>query len=104
MATINLPYRFQYKAIPASSNSVALAVTTGGVGDYLHQLIISNVTVATASLTLIDGANSIVLQTGAVGLTANTFTLPINALSNNGAWKITTGAGVTVVAVGVFAP
>jgi hypothetical protein len=100
---MNYPYRYQYKAIAASSTATPCAVTTGATGDYLHQIIVSNVTVATATLTLIDGANSIVLQTGSATLPNSTFTLPINAVSNNGPWKITTGAGVTVVVVGVFA-
>jgi hypothetical protein len=32
----------------------------------------------------------------------NNYDIEVNAVSRNGAWKITTGAGVEVLAIGIF--
>lgn len=102
MSGIQQPFRYEYETVAASQTGQALG-GTGAVGDYLHRLIISNVTVATASVTLLDGATSIVIQTGGATLVAGVASIEINAASKNGAWSITTGAGATVIAVGDFA-
>lgn len=95
------PNRYQYETVAASQTAQVLG-GTGATGDYLHRLIISNVTVATASVTIIDGSTSIVIQTGAAGLVAGVASIELNMASATGPWKITTGAGCTVVAVGMF--
>ncbi len=101
MSGVNNPYRYQYETVAASQTAQVLG-GTGAVGDYIHRLIISNVTVATASVTLLDGSTSIVIQTGGATLVAGVISVEINAVSAVGAWKITTGAGATVIAVGIF--
>jgi hypothetical protein len=101
MSGIQTPYAYQYETVAASATAQVLG-GTGATGDYVHRLIISNVTVATASVTLIDGSTSIVLQTGAATLVAGVASIEVNARSSTGPWKITTGAGATVVAVGIF--
>jgi len=95
------PYRYLYETVAASQTGQVLG-GTGATGDYLHRLIISIVTAATGTVTLIDGSTSIVLSTGAATLPLGTFSVEVNAASKNGAWSITTGAGATVVAVGIF--
>ena len=101
MSGVNLPYRFQYETVAASQTAQVLG-GTGAIGDYVHRLIISVVTVATSSVTLLDGATSIVLLTGAATNVPGVYSVEVNAVSNTGAWKITTGAGATVMAVGIF--
>lgn len=101
MSGVNNPYRYQYETVAASQTGQVLG-TSGAKGDYIHRLIISNVTVGTATVTLIDGATSIVLLTGAAGQTTGVYSIELNMASASGAWSITTGAGVTVVAVGIF--
>lgn len=101
MATVNYPYRYAYETVAASQTGQVLG-TGGAKGDYLHRLIISNVTVATASVTLIDGATSIVILTGAAGQTTGVYSIELDMVSVSGAWSITTGAGCTVIAVGIF--
>jgi hypothetical protein len=101
MSGVPYPYRYAYETVAASQTGQPLG-TVGAKGDYLHRLIISNITVATASVTIIDGATSIVVQTGAAGLVAGVYSLELNMVSMSGAWSITTGAGCTVVAVGIF--
>jgi hypothetical protein len=101
MSGVSNPYRYQYETVAASQTAQPLG-TTGAVGDYVHRLIISVVTAATAGVTLIDNATSIVVLTGGAALVPGVYSVEINAASASGAWKITTGAGATVIAVGIF--
>lgn len=101
MSGVNYPYRYQYETVAASATAQVLG-GTGATGDYLHRLIISVVTVGTASVTLLDGGTSIVILTGAATLLPGIYPVEINAVSASGAWKVTTGAGATVIGVGVF--
>lgn len=101
MATVNYPYRYQYETIAASQTGQVLG-GTGAKGDYIHRLIVSVNTVATATVTLLDGATSYTLMAGAATLVPGAYSLEVGAISNVGAWSITTGAGVTVMAVGIF--
>lgn len=101
MSGVSYPYRYAFETVAASQTGQVLG-GVGAKGDYLHRLIISNITVATASVTIIDGATSIVVQTGAAGLVAGIYSVEFNMASASGAWSVTTGAGCTVIAVGVF--
>lgn len=101
MATVNYPYRYNYETVAASQTGQVLG-TNGAKGDYIHRLIIQVITVATASVTIIDGSTSIVILTGAAGLTAGVYSIEVNLASQSGAWSVTTGAGATVIAVGIF--
>jgi hypothetical protein len=101
MSGVNYPYRYPYETVAASQTAQVLG-TAGAAGDYLHRLIISSVTELTSSVTIIDGATSIVILTGSATVTPGIYSVEMNMISQNGPWKITTGAGVTVVAVGLF--
>ena len=101
MSGVSNPYRYQYETVAASQSGQVLG-TTGAVGDYLHRLIISNVTAATASVTILDGSTSIVIQTGAATVPLGIFSIALNMASASGAWSVTTGAGATVIGVGIF--
>ena len=95
------PYTYPYETVAASQTAQVLG-GTGATGDYLHRLIISIVTAATGDVTVKDGSTSIVIVTGAATLPLGIFSVEMNMRSANGAWAITTGAGVTVIAVGKF--
>ena len=101
MSGVSNPYRYQYETVAASQTEQVLG-TTGAVGNYLHRLIISNVTATTASVTILDGSTSIVIQTGAATVPLGIFSIELNMASASGAWKVTTGAGATVIGVGIF--
>ena len=94
------PYRYQYETVAASVTAQVLG-GTGATGDYVHRLIINVITVASAGVTLIDGSTSIVISAAASAV-LGPISLELNMLSATGPWKITTGAGATVVAVGIF--
>lgn len=99
MSGINNPYRYQYETVAASQTAQVLG-GTGATGDYLHRLIVTVNTAATSTVTILDGGTSIALMpaTTAVGV----YSIPVEAASVSGPWKVTTGAGVTVIGVGVF--
>ena len=94
------PYRYQYETVAVSQTAQVLG-GTGAIGDYVHRLIINVITVASAGVTLIDGSTSIVISTAASAVLGPS-SLELNMRSDTGPWKITTGAGAAVVAVGIF--
>ena len=101
MSGVNNPYKYAYETIAASQTAQVLGMT-GAKGDYLHRLIISNVTAASATVTLLDGATSIVIQTGSATIVTGLLSIELNMVSASGAWSVTTGAGATVIGVGIF--
>lgn len=101
MSGVLEPYTYQYETVAASQTGQVLG-GTGATGDYLHRLIISVVTVATATVTIIDGSTSIVVLTGDATLVPGIHSIEFNMRSKTGAWSVTTAAGATVIAVGKF--
>lgn len=99
MAGINTPYEFPYETVAASQTGQVLG-GTGARGDYLQRLIISVATAATSTVTLLDGATSIVIA--AANTPIGVYSIEFGTRSASGAWSVTTGAGVTVIAVGRF--
>ncbi len=99
---LNTPVRIggeDYETVAASQTAQVLG-TTGSVGDFLGRLIITVGTAATSTVTLLDNAASIPIM--AANTAIGVYVVEIGARSVSGAWKITTGAGATVVAVGKF--
>ena len=90
-----------YEKVAASQTAQVLG-GSGAIGDELHRLIISVNTVATATVTILDNAVSIPILTGHADLLEGVYSIEIGAKSVSGAWKVTTGAGATVLAVGEF--
>jgi hypothetical protein len=103
MSGVSNPYRYMYEHVAASASAQVLG-GTGAIGDYIHRLVCTVTTSATGNVVIVDGTGAGIL-THTV-LPANSgigcFDLELNAVSANGAWKITTGAGVEVMAVGIF--
>ena len=101
MSGIANPFKYEYKTVAVSKTEQLLGRVGDNRGDYLHRLIINTITVASAGVTLIDGSTSIVIQTAASAV-IGVQSVELNVTSVSGAWKITTGAGATVMAVGLF--
>ena len=105
MSGVSNPYEYQYEHVAASQSAQVLG-GTGAVGDYLHRIIITVATAASAAVQIVDGTGTGILTHtilpnspgGGIGV----YNVEINAISANGAWKITTGAGSEVMAVGIF--
>lgn len=93
-----------YKAVAASQTGASLAGEgqVGRKGNLVKRLIITSITAATATVTLIDGSTSIVITAANTPIGVYTVDFGDGAASQTGAWTITTGAGASVVAVGDF--
>jgi len=99
MPEVAASYGFKYEHVAASQTAQVLG-TTGATGDYLHRLIITVTTAATGTVALLDNTTShtLVAANTAIGV----YSVEVNTKSVNGSWKITTGAGAEVVAIGNF--
>ena len=105
MSGVLNPYRYQYEHIAASTTAQVLG-GTGAIGDYIHRLVCTVSTALTSTVQIVDGTGAGILThtvlPAAVGGGIGVYNIELNAVSANGAWKITTGAGVEVMAIGIF--
>jgi len=105
MSGVANPYRYQYEHVAASSSAQVLG-GTGAIGDYIHRLVCTVSTALTSTVQIVDGTGAGILThtvlPAAVGGGIGVYNIELNAVSANGAWKITTGAGVEVMAIGIF--
>jgi len=95
-----------YNTIAASQTAQALTGGSGGAtGDYLSHCVIIPATTAAGAVTIYDNSTAVYSYQGG-GTTALLslipFTIPVGAVSVSGAWKVTTGANVSVVCTGKF--
>jgi len=93
-----------FETVAANATAQVLG-GAGAVGDFIKGILVVPTVVACGAVTLIDNATSITVFIG--GLTtplvdAKPFFIPLGMLSASGAWKITTGANVAVIAIGRF--
>ena len=99
------PYAKTYNTIAASQTAQALTGGGGGAtGDYLSQCVVTPVTTSPGVVTILDNSTTIFPFAGGSSSLSNLapFTIPVGAVSTSGAWKVTTGANVSVVCVGKF--
>lgn len=92
----------EYETVAASQTDQALGLA-GAAGDVLHSLVIIPATTAAGNISIKDGAGAAisVFATGTLSdLTPIVLTLEVK--SKAGAWSVTTGANVSVIAVGLF--
>ena len=96
-----LPY--EYETVAASATGQALGAT-GAAGDFLQRLIIVPATTSPGNVLLLDGAISITVFAGGASSVneLRPIVVEVGALSVSGAWSITTGANVSVIAIGNF--
>ena len=95
----------KYYTVAASQTNSALG--TGAIGDAFSGLLIVPATTSPGAVSVKDGGGSaITVFTGGATSVADLkpFFLPFNMLSAVGGWSITTGANVSVIAVGTFTP
>lgn len=98
------PLTYEYETVAVSQTDQVLG-TSGARGDLLDRLIITVSTAATSTVSIKDGAagSSIPILAANAGIGVYTVFLGIRAGTlANGGWRVTTGAGASVVAVGRF--
>lgn len=94
-----------YVAVAASQTAAELKVSAGATGDYLAGVLVIPATTAPGVVTILDNATTLIAYPGGgttALLTLTPFYIPVGAVSRSGAWKITTGANVSVLAMGRF--
>ncbi|MDD5199256.1 MAG: hypothetical protein PHC88_05580 [Terrimicrobiaceae bacterium] len=89
-----------YETVAASQTDQVMG-PTGAAGDILAQLIVTVATVATSTCSIKDGSGSAIPITAA-DTAIGVYTVRLDARSRVGAWKVTTGAGVSAIATGRF--
>lgn len=90
-----------YETVAASQSAQVLGLG-GAAGDFLDTLIVVVSTAATAQVDVTDGATLFNVFPNNPGGGVGTYVLPVKLRSQKGPWKVTTGAGVAVVASGIF--
>lgn len=91
-----------YEAVAASQTDQVMG-PVGATGDFLDYVIVIPTTVAPGAVTIKDGSTAIITTTaGTATVLPGVFTIPVKCYSTTGAWKISTGTNVAVLAVGKF--
>lgn len=94
-----------YETVAASQTDQVLGAT-GATGDFLSGVLIVPATTAAGAVSIKDGSGSAitVFAGGATTPLAALvpFFVPLGIKSSSGAWRVTTGANVSVVGVGNF--
>ena len=92
-----------YVTVAAGQTAQVLGAT-GSEGDYLAHVLIIPATTSPGNVIVKDGSTSITLFAGGASSVADLapFDVPLGVFSETGAWAITTGANVSVIAVGRF--
>ena len=91
-----------YETVAASQTDQPIG-TTGAAGDTIDGLLCVVTTAATSQVSIKDGSGSaIVVFPNNPGAGVGSYAVPLGLRSAAGAWSVTTGAGVAVVAIGTF--
>lgn len=102
---VSVVNQYCYETVAASATDQALG-PTGAKGDYLDGLLIVPATTAAGAVSVKDGSGSSITLFPGGAVTALTtlipFFVPIGAKATSGAWSVTTGANVSVLATGIF--
>lgn len=92
--------------VSVAAGQAAAALGTGAVGDLLGSLICIVTTAATSQVQIADGNGAaITVLPNNVTPGVGTYVIPLNLrakVATTPGWKVTTAAGVAVLATGVF--
>jgi len=94
----------EYETVAASQTDQVLG-SAGGVNYFLAGLLVIPATTSPGPISVKDGdGEAITLFTGGAGSVSNLvpFYIPLGVRSRTGAWEVTTGANLSVVAMGNF--
>ena len=98
---LRIEQQYQYETVGPSQTDQVLGAT-GAAGDLLHALHIVSINNVTCIVKIKDGAGSdITVQTNAP-TDKNPRLVLLDIVSISGAWKVSTGSGVSVIAIGRF--
>jgi hypothetical protein len=102
-AAVPIAMADEYETVAASATDQVIG-TTGATGDRLAGILIQPGTTSPGNVIIKDNATTIFTFPGGASSVSNLATIPVplGIKSVSGAWKITTGANVTVIAIGDF--
>jgi hypothetical protein len=89
-----------YETVAASQTGQVLGLV-GAVGDVIQRLIIRPATTSPGLVTILDGSTSIPIMVAGT-TTIAPIVVELGMYSVSGAWSVTTGTNVSVIAVGTF--
>ena len=89
-----------YETVAASQTAQVLGLV-GNKGDLLERIIIIPATTSPGLVTILDGSTSIPVMVAGT-TTIAPIVVELNMYSVSGAWSVTTGTNVSVIAVGKF--
>lgn len=94
----------KYVTVAASTGPTTLQTSTGAIGDYISGVLVIPSSTSPGAIVLTDNATAITIFAGGASSLSNLvpFFIPLGAVSTSGAWKITTLANASVIAVGKF--
>lgn len=98
-AGTNEPARTDYEPVGAGVTAQTLG-PTGAAGDVLERLVVHVGTSASGTVSILDGGVGMAIVPA--NTTIGVYSVLVGARSMNGAWKVTTGAGASVMAIGRF--
>lgn len=93
-----------YETVAAGQTDQVIGMS-GQAGDLLDFLLVVPATLSPGTVSIKDGSGAdITVFVGGAGSVSNLipFAVPLAARAANGPWKVTTGANVSVIAVGIF--
>lgn len=91
----------EYETVAVSQTDQALGAT-GAVGDYLKRVVLFVATAAQAAVTIKDGSTTIASFAASPGGGIGVYNIELGIRATGAGFKITTGSGVTAIAVGDF--
>lgn len=98
------PSSYEYETVAVSQTDQVMG-TSGAVGDYLDRIVCTVATAATGTVSIKDGAAGSSIPLLAANTPIGVYAIPLGlkaATVANPGWRVTTGAGVTCIAVGRF--
>lgn len=97
------PVNTVYETVAASQTAQVIGAT-GAAGDRISHILVVPATTSPGNVILLDNATSITVFAGGAASVSSLipFTVALDMVSVSGAWKITTGTNVSVIAVGYF--
>ena len=100
-----MPRSIVGESVAASQTAQTLG-PTGAVGDCLYGVLVIPATTSPGAVAILDGATSTTIFTGGASSVSNLvpffIPFPLGIRSSSGAWSVTTGANVSVIACGRF--
>jgi len=101
MSKSRFDFNTQYETVAASQTDQVLG-NVGKAGNLIEKLVITVATAATSTVSIKDGSGGSSISITAANTPIGVYSVDIGARSVSGGWRVTTGAGASVVAVGDF--